>query len=429
MPFAYPALPTGQDAVRILNVDPGDFLSPLTGTLVSVAFCDRPKYVALSYTWGSSYSDNLQLPISPKDSRHSLQISDNSPERSRTSSSPTLRERRPSSMDQRTAERSPRRVISPLPITNNVHGEIVLNGDIFCIGHNLQLALLHLRSPTHPLSMWVDAICINQADEPERNHQVSMMAFIYIRATKVVAWLGTKIYPPMSGLFRSMSLEWKAGHTQHFGAFLMGQNKLRCSQKPDQSTIARMFDSSYWRRTWIVQEVCLPRHLLLVYGSDIWTHEEFKEWGNVSLAYLGMHLRQNDHGYFDFAMRLLETRDRRHSSVMRLENLIERFAKNACSELRDRIYGVVGCANDVRPFAGWDDSANLLQSHIDHLSSGLESSYNPQRGKGSLRIDYSCTFYELWARVISLVYFQAKEIELEVSIPTAALGLPLTEKY
>jgi hypothetical protein len=47
MPFTYPPLPTGVDAIRVLKVAPGHFLSPLVGSLASVAFSDKPKYVAL----------------------------------------------------------------------------------------------------------------------------------------------------------------------------------------------------------------------------------------------------------------------------------------------------------------------------------------------------------------------------------------------
>lgn len=37
---------------------------------------------------------------------------------------------------------------------------------------------------------WVDAICINQNDIPERNKQLMTMERIYSRAESVAAWLG-----------------------------------------------------------------------------------------------------------------------------------------------------------------------------------------------------------------------------------------------
>jgi hypothetical protein len=38
--------------------------------------------------------------------------------------------------------------------------------------------------------LWVDSVCINQKDIPERNAEVTMMAEIYGAAERVVVWLG-----------------------------------------------------------------------------------------------------------------------------------------------------------------------------------------------------------------------------------------------
>ena len=49
------------------------------------------------------------------------------------------------------------------------------------------------EGPTH---LWVDAICINQADLTERGAQVSLMADIYQGAKKTIVWLGEEGPPP-----------------------------------------------------------------------------------------------------------------------------------------------------------------------------------------------------------------------------------------
>jgi len=38
--------------------------------------------------------------------------------------------------------------------------------------------------------MWVDAICINQVDQKEKEDQIPLMAEIYAKARRVVVWLG-----------------------------------------------------------------------------------------------------------------------------------------------------------------------------------------------------------------------------------------------
>ncbi len=54
--------------------------------------------------------------------------------------------------------------------------------------------LIQLRGDTLERKVWVDAICINQDNIPERNRQVRMMPHIYSRAESVLVWFGT--FPP-----------------------------------------------------------------------------------------------------------------------------------------------------------------------------------------------------------------------------------------
>src|SRR4051812_36530342 len=57
------------------------------------------------------------------------------------------------------------------------------------VTRELGLALKYLRRPQDRI-LWIDAICINQEDHEERNHQVQMMALIYNSAAQVCVWLG-----------------------------------------------------------------------------------------------------------------------------------------------------------------------------------------------------------------------------------------------
>ena len=58
--------------------------------------------------------------------------------------------------------------------------------------HNVSAALDHLRHPDERPYLWVDALCINQADDVEKSAQVQEMLSIYKKASKVVAWIGEK---------------------------------------------------------------------------------------------------------------------------------------------------------------------------------------------------------------------------------------------
>ena len=67
---------------------------------------------------------------------------------------------------------------------------------LFCHGHllpttpNLDVALRHLRLSGSSVMLWIDQICINQADHEEKSHQVTLMQHIYRNARNTVAWLG-----------------------------------------------------------------------------------------------------------------------------------------------------------------------------------------------------------------------------------------------
>jgi hypothetical protein len=59
----------------------------------------------------------------------------------------------------------------------------------FRVTRNLFNAMMGLRE-THSLIIWIDAICINQADDEEKGWQVRLMGAIYRQASGVLAWFG-----------------------------------------------------------------------------------------------------------------------------------------------------------------------------------------------------------------------------------------------
>jgi hypothetical protein len=74
---------------------------------------------------------------------------------------------------------------------------VILNSRLFYITPSLAEALLHflhLRLPKHSLLLWIDQICINQQDEPERECQVRIMPEIYSRANEVLIWLSPSTF-------------------------------------------------------------------------------------------------------------------------------------------------------------------------------------------------------------------------------------------
>ena len=144
--YKYEALRPASQAdgeFRLLTLLPGPRGSQICCTLQHASFQHNAKYEALSYTWG-----NLKLANDLKG------------------------------------------CLSPLKgdpaSTHSIH----LNGCAATITYNLEGALQQLRSDSAKRVLWVDALCINQADLLEKSEQVKAMAKIYHGASRVVTWLG-----------------------------------------------------------------------------------------------------------------------------------------------------------------------------------------------------------------------------------------------
>jgi hypothetical protein len=128
---AYKTLDT-TDQIRLLLLLKGNFSDPIHGTLVIARLSSDINFQALSYTWADARGD---------DSR-SLVIF----------------------LGQR--------------------------WNMFMVTANCKAALRRLRRKDEDCIVWVDAICIDQGNDFERNHQVGLMRRIYSAASEVFVYLG-----------------------------------------------------------------------------------------------------------------------------------------------------------------------------------------------------------------------------------------------
>lgn len=81
---------------------------------------------------------------------------------------------------------------------------VLVNGERVNVTTNLASALehapKHLEGANVAPRLWADALCINQDDPDEKNHQVPFMKDIYSQAEIVICWLG----PPDDKIHRAM---------------------------------------------------------------------------------------------------------------------------------------------------------------------------------------------------------------------------------
>jgi hypothetical protein len=211
------------------------------------------------------------------------------------------------------------------------------------IRRNLLHALQHLRhaveySSLEKRMLWIDAICIDQQNVGERNHQVSQMGEIYSNAQRVVIWLGLASADSASALLfiSSVSNSWKN---------VKGRSNIPSMNRQSEfEAVRHLCQRPYWRRLWTVQEILMANQAIIQCGFDSITWEEFSKF-QVALEWERIPMPPQD----DFS-ELLETSAfslDRHQAAYRLneaslEVLVAAFSASECSELRDKIYGLAG---------------------------------------------------------------------------------------
>ncbi|CAG9981387.1 unnamed protein product [Clonostachys byssicola] len=150
-------------------------------------------------------------------------------------------------------------------MTNEPVSPVQFNNSVVKVTENLYDFLDQVKSDEQlkEKEFWIDAICINQSDPKERSHQVStMMARIYRSATCVIAWLGDadlhteRAFDHLSKLAESTTLPPPVG-TKRSSTNQSDSVDFDSYQSSWKST-AKLFERTYWNRSWIIQELVLP---------------------------------------------------------------------------------------------------------------------------------------------------------------------------
>jgi hypothetical protein len=127
-----------------------------------------------------------------------------------------------------------------------------------------------------PMPIWIDALCINQADLAERSSQVAIMQKIYSKAAGTLIWLGrhnrfslqalplvrqissipASAFPQYDDITSDMMLSSGQLHEQEFFSSV-GIAPLTAS---DWNSIAAFFSRSWFHRLWTVQELVMGKY-------------------------------------------------------------------------------------------------------------------------------------------------------------------------
>jgi hypothetical protein len=215
---------------------------------------------------------------------------------------------------------------------------LTLDDTPFSITQNLCDGLRRIRMYKEPVRIWIDALCINQNDDPEKSVQVAIMADVYAGAKTVHVWLGEGEDAAEDKLFLEVLKQmeeraatvglWRDPHRdlQHcFILPLLGKGASRClgcvaaqrdyhvscgrdffdhhtdrmskwfaSDPTEGHNAAKMmnlgvkfFSRRYWKRRWILQELAFAKKQVWYWGRCVMDVSNFpKDWlDNLSRAH------------------------------------------------------------------------------------------------------------------------------------------------
>lgn len=267
----------------------------------------------------------------------------------------------------------------PLPET-----AIMIDGKRYCVRQNLLdfLTLRQARQQTTPCfddPLWIDALCIDQGNNQERNHQVSQMGQIFSHATIVNIWLAfcpllaqmCKTYaeqpPSILNLAISRGVRFRLGKgtkaspflTHLWDIFVRFREASSLHEAEEQYQSKRhayeedLFDNPYWRRAWITQEIVLAQKAVLVLEWE----EDVRLEDCLDLVHASRHMKHHKvlGKFARFSSHPMRTRwlAKRTTGTFEgyygeasLTQLLTEFQDKECAIPRDRIFSLLSLYKD-----------------------------------------------------------------------------------
>ncbi|KAI8961700.1 HET-domain-containing protein [Daldinia sp. FL1419] len=231
--------------------------------------------------------------------------------------------------------------------SSTITDSILVDGCEIGIAANLSVALRDIRHRTRVLRIWIDALCINQRNIPERNRQVALMGDIYSTASRTIIYLGP-LTPEARLILQQL-------HGRMFRSFdnISNQNvtSMHKGDSNDYSSLEEDLDLTtaskellarpWFRRAWTFQE--------LVLSSDPWFQcgPKYVRWMDLCNLLLPL-LRQSQSEMESNLSRMKEVHDAVHArsdtdpGTLSLWKILEIRGRAQATDPRDLIYANMG---------------------------------------------------------------------------------------
>lgn len=213
---------------------------------------------------------------------------------------------------------------------------IILDGKRFWITDNLHSALQCLRLRDRDRYLWIDAICINQADKEEQSRQVQQMGVIFKHAEKVLFWLG-KATSEIMTLMDALEQLRKLNAAHDTGQWTLSDN--RCENY--RIGLRQLLNRQWFTRVWILQEAANAQEADVCCGTRSIPAEIF------ALAPSMIELEPPPHCQPILDIMPGSSRSNSWWTQNRdLCTLLRRFKASKATDERDKIYALLGMSSN-----------------------------------------------------------------------------------
>jgi hypothetical protein len=262
---------------------------------------------------------------------------------------------------------------------------IKLNGRLCHVRRNLYDFLQAARQRLTFCTLWIDALCINQSNIEERNHQVQQMGNIFAGAVMVVAWLGNS--PPTQDFIKAVELEYDCQTWPNWESFYLSKRNAKVNEvfssdlrrSPyshplqalqdtgnerflplykglsryssfNEKHVLALFENAYWKRAWVTQEILLAQALVVMAGEhaiefpllarvypytiDTEASNPLEEYASLMWECKSHHIENGPSGAVALSGQW--------ESTLGLLGLLRHFSGKCCALRRDRIYSLLG---------------------------------------------------------------------------------------
>jgi hypothetical protein len=244
---------------------------------------------------------------------------------------------------------------------------MMCNGQTLQVHRNLFSALPYLamrHGTTEDRPIWIDAVCINQTDQPEKSIHIHRMNNIYRRAETVWVWLGVSSeqdrIPEAIALLPHI-----ARAANRCMEFRDSPSVLRAySYYPLQglepalwTAVLHILSNQWFHRVWVVQEASLAKNLRFLCGSYEIALELLEETLDSPTYLLRVFDSRDEkvdlalYGRQTFAIRSLARARKIDEERKYIFQTLTQFSlgishAHHCQYAQDRVFGLLGLVNE-----------------------------------------------------------------------------------